>query len=84
MHARDSTNGEIKRLRLYLDNCSDVSFAMVFGSFARGQERKDSDLNVAFFFLKMLSHKALMCLFLNKNCPMLQIGRLALLSIVIF
>ena len=45
-----STNGEIKRLRQYLQNRNDVSFAMVFGSFAKGKERKDSDLDVAIFF----------------------------------
>ena len=50
MPAMDSTNGEIKRLRQYLQNRSDVSFAMVFGSFAKGKERKDSDLDVAIFF----------------------------------
>ncbi|NEX14901.1 MAG: hypothetical protein C1941_09460 [Prosthecochloris sp.] len=52
MHAKDSKNGEIKRLRQYLENRSDVSFAMVFGSFARGKERKGSDLDVAIFFLE--------------------------------
>ncbi|MBL6955327.1 MAG: nucleotidyltransferase domain-containing protein [Chlorobium phaeobacteroides] len=52
MHAKDSKNGEIKRLRQYIENRSDVSFAMVFGSFARGKERKGSDLDVAIFFLE--------------------------------
>lgn len=52
MHIKDSTNSEIKRLRQYLKSRSDVSFGMVFGSFARGKERKDGDLDVAIFFLE--------------------------------
>lgn len=51
MDIKGSTNSYIERLRQYIKSRSDVSFGMVFGSFAKGEERQDSDLDVAIFFV---------------------------------
>lgn len=46
----DSTHNGINRLRRYLEGSDKIGFAFVFGSYARGEQRPDSDIDVGVYF----------------------------------
>lgn len=44
----------IKKITQYINNDDTVSFAYLFGSYARGTQRKDSDVDIAVYLINTL------------------------------
>ncbi|GAN34216.1 MULTISPECIES: nucleotidyltransferase domain-containing protein [Candidatus Brocadia] len=46
-----NTNKIVEKLKVYFEKRDDISFAFLFGSWARGQDGIDSDVDIAIYFV---------------------------------
>jgi predicted nucleotidyltransferase len=67
----DELKNIIARLRKFFSRDSRISFALVFGSYAVGEQRRDSDIDVAIYFQESPKGVALLS-FLNTLSEVLK------------
>ncbi|MCF6155804.1 MAG: nucleotidyltransferase domain-containing protein [Candidatus Brocadia sp.] len=46
-----NTNNIVEKLKVYFEKRDEISFAFLFGSWARGQDGIDSDVDIAIYFV---------------------------------
>ena len=68
----DKVEDIVRRVKRFFENNNNVVFALIFGSYAMGKQKKGSDVDVAVYFINPPQGMALLEL-INKLCE--QVGK---------